>query len=320
MKTIPIRVVALDTIADGVRLLTLEARGDERLPSWEPGSHVDLHLAPDVIRQYSLCGPCADTKTYQVAVKLEPQSRGGSRHVHEVLHVGSELEISRPRNLFPMQQSSPHSVLLAGGIGITPIISMARALKAQNQTFELLYFTRSEAHAAFRDELVDGDLQQCCRLVCGSDGKAVREMLEKVLSKRPAGAHMYLCGPQPFMEAVQEVASRCGWPDKSVHLEYFSAAEKEMADPAKAFELKLERSGITLTVPAGKTIIDALREQGIEVETSCEQGICGTCIASVLDGTPEHHDHFLTEQEKARGDCIALCVSRSRSNVLVLDV
>jgi vanillate O-demethylase ferredoxin subunit len=320
MNTIPVRVVAAETIAEGIRLLKLAPQGGSMLPAWEPGSHIDLHLEQGITRQYSLCGSYTDTSTYEVAVKLEAESRGGSKFVHESLRVGSELSISAPRNHFTMSAEAGHSLLVAGGIGITPIISMARQFHDRDHTFELLYFTRSEALTAFRDELHSGPLKGSCRLLFGQERDAVEAALDDALRNRRDGGHLYLCGPKPFMDTVRMVAARHGWPDDAVHLEYFAAGAPSDTEPQTSFDLKLARSDKTFTIPADKTIVDVLREHGTDIETSCEQGVCGTCVVNVLEGCPEHRDYFLTAQEHARGDCMAVCVSRSRSKLLVIDL
>jgi vanillate monooxygenase ferredoxin subunit len=321
MKTILVRVTSALSIAQDIRLMTLAAADGSPLPAYQPGSHIDLHLGSGLIRQYSLCGPQDDASSYAVAVKLEQESRGGSKWVHEKLDAGSELHISAPRNNFPMAAQARHSILVAGGIGITPLISMARSLQAQGQSFELLYFCRSTDHAAFRDELETGALSAACRFHLGLTREAVTGALREALVPRPEAAHLYLCGPRPFMDAVQEVAAQAGWPDDTVHLEYFGASQ-QAADTTgdTGFQVTLTRSGVTLDVGADDTIIDVLRARGIDVETSCEQGVCGTCVTSVLEGTPEHRDCFLTSQEKASGNCMAICISRSRSPRLVLDL
>jgi vanillate O-demethylase ferredoxin subunit len=320
MNTIPVRVVAAETIAEGIRLLKLSPQDGSLLPAWEPGSHIDLHLDSGMIRQYSLCGSCADTSTYEIAVKREPESRGGSKFVHETLTVGSQLSISAPRNHFTASAEAERNLLVAGGIGITPIISMARQFHLQDRAFELLYFTRSETHTAFRDELSTGPLNGSCRLLFGLERDAVEATLDDALRSHQDGSHLYLCGPQPFMDTVRMVAARHGWPDDAVHLEYFAAAASLDAEPQTSFDVRLARSDKTLTIPADKTIVDVLREHGTDVETSCEQGVCGTCIVKVLEGCPDHRDYFLTAQEHAKGDCMAICVSRSRSKLLVVDL
>ncbi|AKJ66973.1 ferredoxin [Pandoraea thiooxydans] len=321
MSAISVRVVAAEAIAEGIRRLRLVPCDAAALPTWEPGSHIDLHLGEDMIRQYSLCGSLADTSAYEVAVKLEPESRGGSKFVHSSLSEGCELTISAPRNHFRVEYGATRSVLMAGGIGITPIISMARLLYQREQRFDLLYFCRSEAHAAFRDELTAGVLGERCRMLFGLDRGAVEATLGQALRDWVPGCHLYLCGPQPFMDTVRAVAKSLGWPEEAVHLEYFAGtATPPAAESTTSFELTLARSGRTLAIPAEKTIVDVLREEGIEIDTSCEQGVCGTCVVQVLEGQPDHQDCFLTAQEKARGDCMAVCVSRSRSKSLVVDL
>jgi vanillate O-demethylase ferredoxin subunit len=320
MNAIPVRVVVAETIAEGIRRLRLVARDAARLPVWEPGAHIDLHLGEGMTRQYSLCGSPADTSAYEVAVKLEPESRGGSRFVHASLTEGSELTISAPRNHFRMDDGAARSVLVAGGIGITPIISMARLLRQRGHGFELLYFSRSKAHAAFRDEFDSGLLGEHGRMLFGMDRDAVEATLDRALRERAPGCHLYLCGPQPFMETVRAVAARHGWPEEAVHLEYFAGTAAPEVRSEASFDLTLARSGRTLSIPADKTIVDVLRDAGVEVETSCEQGVCGTCVVRVLEGVPDHQDCFLTAQEKARGDCMAVCVSRSRTKSLVVDL
>ncbi len=320
MNTIPVRVVAAETLAEGIRLLKLATLDGSMLPAWEPGSHIDVHLGDDITRQYSLCGSYADTSVYEVAVKREIESRGGSKFVHESLRIGSELSISTPRNHFKLSTESRHSLLLAGGIGITPIISMARLFHDQAHPFELLYFTRSENHAAFRDELDSAPLSDSCRLLFGQERDAVETTLDEALRNRREGGHLYLCGPQAFMDTVRMVAARHGWPDDAVHLEYFAASVPAHTEPQTSFDVKLARSDKTFTIPAGQTIVDVLRKHGTEIETSCEQGICGTCVVNVLEGCPDHRDYFLTANEHERGDCMAICVSRSRSRLLVIDL
>jgi len=319
MSTIPVKVLSAATVAENIRLLHLARVDGLPLPPFEPGAHIDLRLGPALVRQYSLCGSATDGSSYAVAVKREPESRGGSKAVHEQLQAGSLLEISQPRNNFPIAADALHSVLIAGGIGITPLIAMARALLAADKSFELHYFSRSPDHAAFLDELRSGPLAMHTRLHFGLEREAVQQALSDILSHRPDGGHLYMCGPRPFMDAAQATA-RLDWPDSDVHLEYFVAEPARASDGDVSFQVALARHGITVTVEPGVTIIDAVRAAGVDLETSCEQGVCGTCITPVIEGTPDHRDCFLTAKEHARGDCIAVCVSRSRTPMLVLDL
>jgi len=320
MNSIAVRIAVADTIAQNIRLLRLESLDGANLPAWDPGSHIDLHLGEGLIRQYSLCGPQRNSNCYEVAVKLEPESRGGSKFVHESLAAGSELRISVPRNHFAMAEQADMTYLVAAGIGITPIISMARALREKRRKFKLFYFARSPDHAAFMDELQDASLRESCRLLFGLERHEVDSVLSQALKDGCEGSHLYMCGPKPFMDTVHLVATRCKWREDHIHLEYFVNTKATEQSTQTSFEVKLARSGRTVTIPENRTIVDVLREEGIDTETSCEQGVCGTCVTRVLDGVPEHHDCFLTAQEQAKGDCMAVCVSRSRSRLLVLDL
>jgi vanillate O-demethylase ferredoxin subunit len=319
MSTIPVKVLSATDVAKDIRLLHFVRTDGKPLPPFAPGAHIDLRLGPSLTRQYSLCGTATDGSSYGVAVKREPESRGGSKAVHEQLKPGSLLEISPPKNNFPVVADALHSVLVAGGIGITPLIAMARALLAADKSFELHYFCRSTDHVAFLDELQSGPLAPYTRLHLGLDREEVGRVLADALLHRPDGGHLYMCGPRPFMDLVQSTA-RLSWEDPCVHLEYFAAERIAPVEGETSFQVALARRGITLTVEPGVTIVDTLRAAKVDVETACEQGVCGTCITPVLEGAPDHRDCFLTAAEHARGDCIAVCVSRSRTPTLVLDL
>jgi vanillate O-demethylase ferredoxin subunit len=319
-EPIPVVVTSAKLIARDVREVQLAHREGGPLPAFAPGSHIDLHLAPGLTRQYSLCGELEDAMAYTIAVKLEEASRGGSKAVHQTLSAGSRLTISQPRNNFPLDVDAPHTVLIAGGIGITPLLSMARALARRGNRFTLHYFARSEEHAAYAAWLQASAISGQCHFHFGLASDQSGEVLQRALDSRPHGAQVYLCGPRGFMDRARSVATTHGWPDDSVHLEYFNAGSSILAADGSAIRVALARTGISVPVPAGVPIIDALRAAGVSVETSCEQGVCGTCVTRVLGGVPEHHDLFLTDAEKARGDCMAICVSRSLTDELVLDL
>jgi vanillate monooxygenase ferredoxin subunit len=308
-------------VACDVRELQLASADGAPLPPYAPGAHVDLHLGPGLTRQYSLCGPAQERGYYRIAVKLEQNSRGGSRAVHEGLRPGAQLEISAPHNNFKFHACAPHSILIAGGIGITPLLCMAQELLRTEQTFELHYFARSQEHAAFAQQLTSGAWHDFVHLHFGLQPSRTAEALQRVLGNRIGGAQLYLCGPSGFMDLVRQIAGDRGWPADSVNLEYFKAGEP-LASPGtdRPIEVTLARRGQTITVPAAVPIIDALRAAGVEVQTSCEQGVCGTCLTGVLDGVPDHRDLFLTDQEKASGTCMAVCVSRARTDHLALDL
>ena len=289
------------------------------LLAFTPGSHLDVHMAPGLVRQYSLLNGPDETSAYRIAVKLEPQSRGGSRAMHEAIREGQTLTIGAPRNNFRLHEGAPHTVLIAGGIGITPLLSMLQHLAARGESFELQYFSRSVAHTAFHETLSQKKFADKVGVHYALEPEAVRAYLRKHLWHRQDEAHLYICGPRPFMDLVEQTAA-IRWPPEAVHLEYFSADPESLAGPREVFAVRCARSGGEYPVAANESIVDALQKHNIKIETSCEQGVCGTCLTGVLEGEPDHRDVYLTDEEKRVGDRMLPCVSRARSNVLVLDV
>ncbi|MCI3207360.1 MULTISPECIES: PDR/VanB family oxidoreductase [Pandoraea] len=289
------------------------------LPAFTAGAHIDVHVADGCVRQYSLCNAPGETHRYCLGVLRDPQSRGGSVGMH-ALTVGTEIEISAPRNHFPLADSAKHSILLAGGIGVTPILCMAEALAASEASFEVHYCTREPARTAFRDRFAREGIAAKTRLYFDSEGE--RADLDAILAQPSGGKHLYVCGPAGFIEAVLARAEAAQWPEGNVHREYFAAPVHESADGEadRAFQVKLHSSGRVIDVPAGETIVAALAAQGVEVQMSCEQGVCGTCLTRVIDGTPDHRDVYLTDDERAANDQILPCCSRSKSAMLVLDL
>ena len=287
------------------------------LPPFEAGAHIDVYVG-DVTRQYSLCSDPTDTSAYLIGVKLESQSRGGSKAVH-ALKEGDHLEISEPRNLFALDAGNGPALLIGAGIGVTPLVAMMYQLKAQNKAFTLHYFARSKDHIAFSETLlrVDAELDfGRLHFHLGLDGPATGDQLDTLLARPEIGQHVYFCGPGPFMEAINQ---RCeDWPKDTVHFEYFSAGPVEVTDGG--FEVIAARSGKRVWVGPEQSIADALNAAGVQVCTSCEQGICGTCLTRVLNGTPIHNDMFLSDAEKAKNDQMLLCISRASSNTLTLDI
>jgi vanillate monooxygenase ferredoxin subunit len=302
--------------AEDIRSIELVGADGAPLPPFEAGAHIDVHTG-DLIRQYSLINTIASDGSYRIAVKLEPNSRGGSRFMH-ALAEGEALKIGLPRNNFAPHPDAAHSVLLAGGIGITPLLGMAHHLLARDSSFSLDYFARSNDPVAFAAEIQSTALASRTRFHLGLAGDAVKGVLATLLDTLPANTHVYTCGPSPFMQAVREaVAAR---PGLVLHFEYF-AAEPPAGDPAaETFRVRLAKSGSTVEVNANQTIIEALRAAGVQVETSCEQGVCGTCMTRVLAGRPDHRDLMLTEEEHREGDQMLICVSRSLEAELVLDL
>ena len=300
-------------MADGIVELTLTDPAGEQLPSWTAGAHVDLILDPSLTRQYSLCGSATEESTWKVGVLLDPNSRGGSAYVHEKLAEGATVRVRGPRNHFPLV-SSPRYQFIAGGIGITPILAMIEAAEARGAEWSLLYGGRTRASMAFLDQLDSDDRVT----VSPQDEKGLLD-LASVLGEPRADTLVYCCGPGVLLDAVEDACAT--WPDGSLHLERFAAKKVEASEDAlDSFEVECSRSGVTVTVPDGTSMYDAVEKAGVDVLGSCMEGICGTCEADVLEGTPDHRDSVLSKAERERGDTVMLCVSRSLSKKLVLDV
>ncbi|HGA2315510.1 TPA: 2Fe-2S iron-sulfur cluster-binding protein [Pseudomonas putida] len=310
-------VQAREVQGGNVVVLELAAVEGRALPRFAAGAHVDLHLAPDLVRQYSLCGDPAQANVYRLGVLKDNQSRGGSVAVHEQLQPGTPMRISAPRNLFPLAGNAQRSILLGGGIGITPMIAMAHALHAQGQPFELHYRGRSRSRCAFVDELLAAPFAASVFTHFSDEGPEQQLDLARVLGPGTPGVHLYTCGPTGFMDWVIEGARQQGFDEQHIHHEYFQA---EVDTSGDSFEVVAARSGKTVQVQAGQTLTAALREVGVKVEVSCEQGVCGTCLCDVLEGEPDHRDHYLTDEEKQSNEQIVLCCSRARGKRLVLDI
>jgi vanillate O-demethylase ferredoxin subunit len=301
--------------AADIRSIELIGADGRALQPFEAGAHIDVYLG-ELVRQYSLINTTDTDDSYRIAVKLEPNSRGGSQFMHSLAE-GEMLKIGLPRNNFALHPDPVHSVLLAGGIGITPLLGMAYHLSASESSFSFDYFARSAGAVAFAEEIRRSALAPRTRLELGLTGEAVRRALEMRLDAVPRNSHVYACGPGPFMQAAREaVAAK---PGLVLHLEYFTAEPATQDLAAGSFWVKLAKSGRKIRVDANQSIVEALRATGIDVETSCEQGFCGTCLTTVLAGRPDHHDVLLTEEEQKAGDRMLLCVSRSLDAELVLD-
>ncbi len=315
---IDVTVSSRESIAQGIVQIELVAPDGADLPAFTAGSHIDVHLGEGLVRQYSLCNDPSETHRYRLGVQKEPDGRGGSAAAHE-LSEGSTLKISAPRNNFELDGRAKRHVLVAGGIGITPLLSMAQALLASGQDFVLHYCTRSQERMAFRTFL---EQPRFCENVVFhfDDGPEGQRFDIAALSAEPEdGTHLYVCGPTGFMDAVL-AATRDHWPTASVHREYFTVEAAETDGEERPFRIQIGDGGDILDVPADRSIVDVLADAGIEIPTSCEQGICGTCLTQVLQGTPDHRDLVLTEEEHAENDQMTLCCSRARSDLLVLDL
>ena len=291
------------------------------LPAFTAGSHVDLHLPTpqgELIRSYSLLNDPGETRHYRLGINRDAGSRGGSAYLHDSLRPGDVITISAPRNHFPLDESAPHQVFIAGGIGITPMLSMIARSQALGTPWTLYYAARTRAHAGFLDWLESEAGSLGGRVVLNFDQEPGGRMLDlaAVVAALPAGAHVYCCGPIPMLEAYEKATA--GLPAERVHREYFAAKDAPATDGG--FSVELARSHRTLQIPAGKTILDCLIEISAEPPYSCREGVCGTCEVKVLEGQPDHRDLVLSDSERAANDRMLVCCSGARSARLVLDL
>ncbi len=317
--TLTVRIARKRSEATDICSFELVEAGGKSLPPFAAGAHVDVQLPGGMTRQYSLCNDPTESHRYLIAVLREPNSRGGSRALHDEIREGDELQISEPKNHFPLAHEAKRSLLLAGGIGVTPILCMAERLAAAGADFEMHYCTRSPQRTAFRERIAASPFSN--KVVFHFDDDPAKQRLDipALLAAQTTGTHVYVCGPKGFMEAVLDSARASGWPESHLHYEFFSA-EPVKSDADASFDVRLASSGRTITVPADKSVVQALYEAGVEIPISCEQGVCGTCLTRVLEGAPDHRDQYLTPEEQTANDQFTPCCSRSKSPLLVLDL
>ena len=309
-------VESCEVVAEDVVAVTLVHPDGQTLPAWTPGAHIDLVLTPEITRQYSLCSSPADARRFTVGILNAPDSRGGSRYVHEKVATGSVIRIRGPRNHFPLV-SSPRYVFIAGGIGITPMIPMIAEAEAAGAEWTLLYGGRSEASMAFTNEL--GAYGDRVTFLPGNDVALMSAALDERLGTPQPETLVYTCGPEGLLGAVEQ---RCAtWPSGSLHLERFAAKATDGAVDVE-FEVVLARTGITITVPADKSIFRAAEDNGVSVLGSCHEGICGTCETVIVDvdGEVDHRDSVLNAEEQASNETMMICVSRCKSGRITLDL
>jgi ferredoxin-NADP reductase len=310
---IDVRLTAIRYAARDTNLYEFTRLDGGALPTYQPGAHIDLHLPNGIVRQYSLTEAEPHAGRYTVGVKRDPASRGGSRYVHDELRVGKSLKISAPRNNFPLVETAPHVVLLAGGIGITPIWCMVQRLAKLSRSWSLYYACRSRADMAFLPALEDmGNAQ------FHFDDESAGKFLDvgAIIAGAPKDAHLYCCGPTPMLKAFETATA--SWPREQVHIEYFTP--KQAAAKTGGFVVELARSGKEFVIPEGKSILSVLLDAGIDVDYSCELGICGACEQRVISGEPEHRDAILTEEEQASNTKVMICCAGCKSERLVLDL
>lgn len=318
MSQLTVKVVKKALEAEDIVSLELASTDGRPLPAFSAGAHIDVHIRDGLIRQYSLLNDSAEQNRYVIGVLRDPASRGGSVAIHDSINEGDVIQISEPRNHFELVQA-PHSVLLAGGIGVTPILCMARRLSQTQGSFQMHYCSRSPSRMAFREDIKASSFADRAHFHF-DDGDAGQKLdLAAVLAAAPAGSHVYVCGPSGFIDYVVETAKQAGWSSDRVHFEYFGAAEIDTSGDT-GFQVKIASTGDVYDVPADKRITEVLDEAGVFVPVSCEEGVCGTCLVRVLEGVPEHRDLYLTDAEHEANDQFTPCCSRSKSAMLVLDL
>lgn len=319
MTELTVRILAKTAEAEDVFSFELGSGDGSPLPEFSAGAHVDVHIGSGLVRQYSLCNDPQERHRYVIGVLRDAGSRGGSIALHEQLQAGDEIRISAPRNLFPLVPAR-RSILFAGGIGITPILPMVREVNARGADWHLVYGGRSRSSMAFVEELAE--LGKDRVEIVPQDERGVLD-LDAVLAQAGPGTAVYCCGPEGLLAAVEQ---RCASGPMSLHTERFGSAgtagtdEPVGANETTTFEVELRRSGCVVVVSPGRTILDAVREVVPEAVSSCEEGFCGTCETRVLEGVPEHHDTILTEKERQAGKTMMICVGRSKTPRLVLDM
>ncbi|MBR0836923.1 oxidoreductase [Bradyrhizobium manausense] len=316
-NTMEVRIRKADCIATEIVSIELESATSNVLPNFSAGAHVDVHVSDKIVRQYSLCNDPSDSSYYRLGVLRDANSRGGSKAVHENLREGMILRIGRPRNNFELVEDGGRAILLAGGIGITPLLSMAYRLQTLGADFDLHLCVRTLDRAPFVSEIAAAPFRNRFWLHVDDGPAEQRLQPERDLRAVCSTTSVYVCGPRGFMDFAVSAARSAGCLDERLHTESFSATEVE---GGKSFTVVASRSGRRLVVPDEKSIASVLEENGIAVELSCEQGICGTCLTRVLGGIPEHRDSFQTPAEKQKNDRVTICCSRSLSDELVLDI
>lgn len=311
-ETLNVVVSGTKQVAEDVLEITLRRADHAELPSWTPGAHIDVHLDNGLVRQYSLCGDPAERNTWTIASLRDPQSRGGSNRLHQ-LEYGDALEVRGPRNHFPLANNDSF-VFIAGGIGITPLLPMIKCVQTRGLPWKLHYAGRSADSMAFAQDLTEqfGDRVE---LYFSEHGK--RMDLSQLASAIPEGASVYCCGPERLLVAVEEeISPQLGG---QLYVERFRPRELDTSDSSD-ISVELAESGFTVEVPADRSILEVVREAGVDIESSCEEGTCGTCETEVLDGEPDHRDSVLSDFERELNETMMICVSRACGRHLVLDL
>nr|WP_174505255.1 PDR/VanB family oxidoreductase [Acinetobacter sp. Marseille-Q1620] len=313
-----VQIKSIKDLTPNIRSFELITEDGRDLPSFTAGSHIDIVLGNGLIRQYSIANCCSEKNHYIIGVLEDDHSRGGSSFIHQQFKVGDRIEISEPRNLFPVHQNTNKALLFAGGIGITPILSMAHTLKRENIPFEFYYFVRNENAIAFKD-ILESKFSEEIHFHIEDDPQNQLDV-NKILSKFESSKHLYVCGPNGFMDFIFTTAEKHHWQKDHLHKEHFTADPTASDEENTEFSVKIASTGELIPIAVNQSITEALEKCGIEIAVSCEQGICGTCLTNILEGEPEHRDMFLTDEEHASNKIFTPCCSRSKTKILVLDL
>jgi ferredoxin-NADP reductase len=314
---IDVRVTSIEPVARLTNLYSFRRPDGAPLPPYTPGAHIDVHLPEGVVRQFSLTVPASSLETYTVGVKRDAASRGGSRYIFDELKVGDTIKVSPPRNNFPLVEDAEHVVLIAGGIGITPIWCMAQRLIELKRSWQIYYSCQSRQDMAFLAQLQQLDSKH---VHLHFDDEAGGQFLDlaAIVGDTPANAHLYCCGPKPMLASFE--AATAARPRPQVHVEYFTPKDDAAAAPTGGFWVELARSGEEYFIPEGKKVLEVLFDAGVDVDYSCELGICGACETRVISGIPEHHDSILSEEEQASNEKVMICCCGCKTERLVLDL
>jgi vanillate O-demethylase ferredoxin subunit len=306
-------VAAREQLAADIVAIDLVRAVGGPLPPFGAGSHIEIQVDAQIVRPYSLCNDPRERNRYRIGVLKEPRSRGASRAICEDWKVGDRIRVSEPRNLFPVDESATRSILIGGGIGVTPLLSMMHRLREIGGAFELHYCVRSADRAAFLRDIQESSFRDRTSVHLSS----VRRFdFARDVGRFCEGDHLYICGPQKFIHLQMDQAKPLDWSVASIHVEYFDA-DADIAGAGFTVELA---DGARIEIGEGMSIASVLLDAGYDVEVFCEKGVCGSCVTGVLAGTPDHRDHYLTDEEKARNDCMALCCSRSKSPLIKIDL
>lgn len=318
MSTISVKVSRKTREAEDIFSYELISADGTSLPPFSAGAHIDVHVSDKVTRQYSLCNDPTESHRYMIAVLRDPASRGGSVAMHDRVNEGDLLRISAPKNHFAMVPAAK-TLLFAGGIGVTPILCMAERLAQINADFEMHYCCRSIERTAFHHRIKASSYADKVHFHFDAGPDEQKLKAAEVLARPDPGTHLYVCGPTGFIDHVINTAKSLNWSSEQIHLEYFGAAPADTTGDT-AFTVRIASTGKSYTVPADRSVVQVLAENGIDIPISCEQGVCGTCITRVLSGTPDHRDMYFTDEEREKNDQFTPCCSRSAGGTLVLDL